>query len=338
MKLRVIMNYKILIFLLFSLNVFTQQHASMIKNTYPFDRVVIWGHKLGSHTHSWIHWAFNRAFQHLGYETFWLDNKDDISNIDFSNTLFITEGQVDQNIPLRSDCRYILHNCDEAKYGDLSQQGNCINLQVYTHKCLKDNVDKIDDYIYVNYKSHYIYMPWATDLLPHEIEENKKKIESIHKEPYIVWIGTIGGGKFGNIQEITPFKDAATKDGILFFHKFMHTSMKDNIKYIQTAYMAPTIVGTWQLKEGYIPCRIFKNISYGAMGITNSKTVYDLCKQKIVYNEDCKRLYQDAKERLQNVSLEELFELMDFIKEKHTYINRIEHPLAFLTEIKPLKK
>lgn len=76
-------------------------------------KVVLWGHKLHSHTHSYIHWGFERAFKYLGYETYWFDGGDNVSNFDFSGSLFITEGQVDQAIPLRDDCLYILHNCEK---------------------------------------------------------------------------------------------------------------------------------------------------------------------------------------------------------------------------------
>jgi len=78
--------------------------------------IVVWGHKLHSHTHSYIHYAFDKAFRHLNYNTKWLDNNDDIKNINFTKTLFITEGQVDGKIPIRNDCYYVLHNCDMKKY------------------------------------------------------------------------------------------------------------------------------------------------------------------------------------------------------------------------------
>ena len=102
----------------------------------PFKKVVIWGHKLHSHTHSYIHAAFYKAFNYLGYNTFWLDDSDLVDGIDFSSSLFITEGQVDKNIPLRADCRYILHNAYSAKYHDFLRSGNAIRLQVYTNDCL----------------------------------------------------------------------------------------------------------------------------------------------------------------------------------------------------------
>jgi len=87
-------------------------------------QVVLWGHKLHSHSHSYIHGAFYKAFTFLRYKTLWLNNLDNISNINFEETLFITEGQVDQNIPIRSDCYYVIHNCDGKKYETIPKKIN----------------------------------------------------------------------------------------------------------------------------------------------------------------------------------------------------------------------
>ena len=81
---------------------------------FSINQVVIWGHKLHSHTHSYIHYGFCRAFSHLGYRTLWLDNNDDLSGIDFAHSLFITEHQVDQKMPLRDDCYYFVHCSDST--------------------------------------------------------------------------------------------------------------------------------------------------------------------------------------------------------------------------------
>ena len=39
-------------------------------------KIVIWGYPLYSHTHSYIHAAFYKAFTHLGYETYWFHDGD----------------------------------------------------------------------------------------------------------------------------------------------------------------------------------------------------------------------------------------------------------------------
>jgi len=264
----------------------------------------------------------------MGYQTHWLDRHDDISKVDCSNALFITEGQVDANIPLREDARYILHNCEPAKYKPFMQAGHCIILQVYTDDVLPRSVTKIDDFIYYDLADKVIYMPWATDLLPYEIDAIKKELPTIKRNNEVWWVGTIAGGEFGNTREVDPFKRACAESGTKFKHG-MTRSMEESTRDIQHSCMAPAIVGTWQQKVGYIPCRIFKNISYGQMGVTNSRHVYELFKGKIVYNPDTYQLFYDAKKRINNMKQEELFELMDFVKNKHTYINRIENLLAF---------
>lgn len=294
-----------------------------------FDKVIIWGHKLHTHTHSYIHNAFYRTFKHMGYQTHWFDDHDDVKNFDFSKSLFLTEGQADKSIPLRDDCRYILHNCTSPKYKPFLHNGRAITLQVYTDDALPRPVTKVDDFIYYDLSDKCIYMPWATDLLPHEIDTIKKEFPRIKKNKEVWWVGTTGDGQFGNNNRLRPFQQACQENGIKIRHAG-HISIEDNIKYTQHSYMAPAIVGEWQQKVGYIPCRIFKNISYGQMGITNSKHVHELFKGKIVYNPNTYQLFHDAQTRIKNMHQEELFELMDFVKNKHTYINRIETLLSFL--------
>lgn len=295
-----------------------------------FEKVVIWGHKLHSHTHSYIHNAFFRAFQEMGYETYWLDDSDNVKDIDFSNSLFLTEGQVDKNIPLRDDCRYILHNCHALKYMPYYDNKKAFSLQVYTDGVFSNPYNKkIEPCIYFNLEAKCVFMPWATDLLPGEIEEIKRRIPFEKKNNTILWIGTLGDGEFGNMSEVAPFKKAAESKGIKF-RRSVFLDVEDHANRILHSYMAPAIVGAWQKKQGYIPCRIFKNISYGQMGVTNSLRVYELFEKKIVYNPDTAQLFFDADEKIKNMNLEDLYELIDFVKTKHTYINRIQTLLDFL--------
>ena len=66
------------------------------------------------------------------------------------------------------------------------------------------------------------------------------------------------------------------------------------------------------------------------MGVTNSETVYELLERKVIYNPDTYQLFYDAKKKLNSMHVNELLELMDLVKEKHTYINRIQKLLEFL--------
>lgn len=323
-----------LLFIALAFSVFNLPLRPNTPEHYPFKKVIIWGHKLHSHTHSYIHYAFHKTFKHLGYDTYWFDAKDNVSNFDFSNSLFITEGQADKNIPLRQDCRYILHNCVDPKYKQLRESGNCLILQVYTHDALKNHkeIHEMAPFVMYNLQDKTIYMPWATDLLPHEIDQVKTQDLNDKKRTAIYWIGTA-------TAEVEQLKEACKKNKIPF--KFVDpwskpASPEENIAFTQKSLFAPAIQSQWQCDNGYIPCRIFKNISYGQMGVTNSETVYKLFNNKIVFNPNIKQLFADALQKIKTMSIQELHALMDFVRDHHTYINRIECLLRFLNMIKPI--
>lgn len=303
-----------------------------IKHGIPFHQVILWGHKLHSHTHSYIHWAFKRAFEHLGFTAYWLDNNDDLSKIDLAGSLFITEGSVDQKIPVRPDCFYILHNCDLTKYSPIKSLGRYIVLQTYSNDCLSKKVSQLEDYIFYNLDEKIIYMPWATDLLPHEIDAIKQQLPSIKKEKVVRFVGSRWGRWQGNVDVLDEFSRACTHYGIPF-ELTAKVEFEDHIRLIKTAYMAPAIQGNWQCEHGYIPCRIFKNISYGQFGVTNSKTVYELFHKKIIYNADPYQLLFDAVKRLESVTMREQLELMDIVRDQHTYLNRINSLLVFASMV-----
>ena len=302
------------------------------------DQVVIWGHKHPSHTHHFIHAAFYKAFLHLGYKTYWFDESDKIDQFCFDNTLFLTEGQVDKNIPLKNNCQYILHNCNSEKYYSL-KVSQWIRLQVYTDAVLsREGVVKIAPYIHYGLDQRTLYMPWATDLLPYEIDEIKETLRETsffdNMKSKIYWVGMVGEGRFGNRKQIDPFITACRENGIEFIDKKPGSiTFNENVALIQQSYSAPTLAGEWQLDVGYIPCRIFKNISYGAMGVTNSRQVYELFERKIVFNTDSYQLFYDAQEHLNNFSLDDLFEQMDFVRDHHTYLNRIATLFDFFEKV-----
>jgi hypothetical protein len=52
-------------------------------------------------------------------------------------------------------------------------------LQVYTKKCVKESIKIIDKYVFYDTTTEFptLFMPWATDLLPFEIEQNINNLE-----------------------------------------------------------------------------------------------------------------------------------------------------------------
>jgi len=297
-------------------------------------KVIIWGHKLYSHTHSFIHNSFYIAFKHLNYDTYWLDDNDNIDSFDFSNCIFLTEGQVDKKIPLRKDCYYILHNVEQEKYRNSDIDSNkVLIIQVYTKDCLKRKDEQLYKCFHYSKLENYpvLYFPWATDLLPYEIEENINNLDNIESTNNICFIGS-------SIQRtnyiISTF---CNNNNLKFIQKggfSNNVDIKTNKKLISESIIAPALQGdNWQVDVGYIPCRIFKNISYGKMGITNNETVYELFEKKIIYNADmykCLELGLEFEKKNKEYKKEKVIELMKFVKENHTYVNRINLILKYL--------
>lgn len=288
-------------------------------------KIVIWGHKLHTHTHSYIHGAFYKAFKYLGYDVLWLSDEDDVSELSFTNCLFLTEGQVDKKIPIVKGNKYIIHNCDIEKYKELDH----LCLQVYTNgveNSLGVSGEKIDLCVYFDSSTKTLYQPWATDLLPDEIESFL--IKKTNKT--VGWMGSIWGGYHGNNTEIVPLVESCDKFGYKFLYLQPGScSFEDNRKVISDVEIAPAIVGRWQKINGYIPCRIFKNISYGKLGLTNSKQVFDLFEGNVLLSsgETMIEDYLSTPTQIQNSMFVRASSL---IKQKHTYLNRIERIIGLL--------
>jgi hypothetical protein len=284
-----------------------------------FKRAVVWGCELHQHTNSYVYASFYKAFKSMGFEAYWLNERSDVSGMDFADTLFVTEGQHDGNIPIRDDCKYVLHNCNPDKYRPLAYE-NKLMLQVYTDDVLQWETEKLDDGTFFSRSGRGLFQSWATDLLPDEID---LAWADLPRKREIHWVGTLCGGQFGNIDEVGRFRDTARAHGIQFHHHPPgSTSFEDNKRLIQESYMAPAIHGTWQAQKGYIACRIFKNISYGHLGVTNCKAAYDLFHQKIVFCNDTDQLFYEAEKRLGDKA--GIVEMMKLVRDKHTYVNRVK--------------
>jgi hypothetical protein len=104
----------------------------------------------------------------------------------------------------------------------------------------------------------------------------------------------------------------------------MNKSIDENIDLIQRSLISPALQDDLQVQYKYIPCRIFKNISYGKMGLTNNEFVYELLNKKIIYNSDIRELFIKGIEfEIRGDKNDIIKELMTYVKHNHTYLNRI---------------
>lgn len=277
-------------------------------------KVIIWGFKK-QNTLSYVFNGYYQAFKHLGFETYWFDDTDDVSQFDFNNCLFLTTDIADKDIPLNESSKYILHHCNLAKYQGLKY----INLCNYVHACTLGKsynyeggtVTKIGDHAYWDEANKALYQPWATNLLPHEFGDI---IPFNPNESFIYYIGSVWEE---NIAQMQGFIEACKDKGKIFINMNNGVTEDTARDLVTKSYVAPDIRGEHHLNVGYIPCRIFKNISYGKLPATNSPFVRDFFSTPLPYAKDSYDIIR-ANE-YQDLSYDLFYEVRD----KHTFINRV---------------
>ena len=178
-----------------------------------------------------------------------------------------------------------------------------------------------------------LYMYWATDLLPEEIDRNMSTIKDMKIKNEINFVGSL-------TRKWYEFYNLCCQNGIKFnnygasfdVHSKKNVSVTDNMELTKQSIIAPALQDDMQIKNQYIPCRIFKNISYGKMGITNNKIVDDLFDNKLIYDTNLSQLLHKGllfeKDSLNKN--ETILDLMKIVRDNHTYINRANTIMKYI--------
>lgn len=320
-----------------------------------YSKVIIWGYPLYSHTHSYVHSSYYKAFKYLGYDVYWFHDDDYPKDFDYENCLFIGEGFADKNLPINSTSAYFIMYCPSPKkyeaakkYVDVRTVGVGIKDHIYDYSLDKSKTIKVGPTCYyepktsnkVRIKNDYhdyemddydkLYIGWASNLLPEEINYDDMYIP---REQNIYFCGTIGhSGQCENYSNWRPFLEEVKKAGYGFIaNDPWRNPLSDEevIRRMRESIIAPDIRGPFHVKTRVIPCRVFKNVSYGHLGVTNSEEIYNEMEGKCVYNSDTAQLFHDAMSQRENAKLIE--EGMKLVKENHTYINRVNSILETLS-------
>lgn len=319
-----------------------------------YSKVVIWGHPLYSHTHSYVHDAYYKAFKRMGYDVYWFHDQNYPKDFDYTNTLFIGEGFADKKIPINdSSCYFIMYCPSPIKYKDAERYVDirmaAINFKdhIQEYSLDKTTTIKLGPACYfepktsekVRVKNNYVdyemddydkvYISWATNKLPEEFDEEDIYIP---REPNIYYCGTISSsGVCENYSTFRPFIEECKKNDIGFIHNDPWVNPLPNeevIRRAQESLLGIDIRGPQHLKQRLLTCRVFKNISYGHLGLTNSEEMYKELEGNCVYCEDTAQLFYEAMKNRENEKL--ILSGIKYVKENHTYINRINSLLSIL--------
>ena len=319
-----------------------------------YSKVVIWGHPLYSHTHSYVHEAYYRAFKHLGYDVYWFHDDNYPLDFDFANCLFIGEGFADKKIPINSTSCYLIMYCPSpvkyqgaGRYVDVRMTAVNFKDHIQEYSLDKNIASKIGPSCYfvpktsekIKVKNDYVdyeindfdkvYISWATNLLPHEINYDDMYIP---REPNIYFCGTLSSsGEGENLSNWIPFIQEVKKSGYGFISNdpWQNPLSNDEVmRRMRESLLGVDIRSNLHIKQGLLTCRVFKNISYGHLGVTNSEEICNELEGNCVYNLDTSQLFYDAMSQRENASM--IMNGMKLVKENHTYINRITSLLSIL--------
>jgi hypothetical protein len=296
-------------------------------------KFVIWGYPLNSHTHSYIHYGFFKTLKSLGYNVEWFDDIE--IDGDFENCIFITEANCSKNIPIVKSSKYFIHNIedlfvDQTKY----DHEHIYNLLVYHEEYnWNDSVKYNGDNSWYNPSTKSLVIFWATDLLPEEIDNMEPVLYDDTKNSNN-FIGTIQGNELVNFAHISANngKDFNNYGGYTGYcgNDSQFFELDRSIEYIKNSYLSFDIREEQHLRNGYVSCRNFKNISYGCWTGTNSLKVNKLFEGRMTINSNLNLLYSSLEEDTRKVTINQLRDNMDYIKNNHTYINRINSMISIL--------
>ena len=314
-------------------------------------KIIIWGFypKNGvlQNTISYVWNSFYNAFKYLGYEVYWFPNQK-IDNFDFSNCVFISEGYDDSEIPLDKTSTYFVHcayNPEKyvgkvRKFIDMRYNLKKIDHPNYVYELDKENT-KMDIGCYYepstnqvidfkNGKVSYriddfdkIYIGWATNLMPNEINEDDVYCARSNK---VYFLGSLSSdGKYSNIHLIEEFAKECHKNKIEFVvNNFSNNQLSedDYIDLCKESLLGFDIRCQADVEWGRISCRLYKNMSYGHLGMTNCYEAYKELDEHCIYNQSASQLFYNAMSKKDD--FEFIKKGVNYIKEHHTYVNRVK--------------
>jgi hypothetical protein len=207
---------------------------------------------------------------------------------------------------------------------------------------------------------------WATDLLPAEIASNRALVlRSPPRRPPgdVVFVGSAWRN---NADDLAALAEAAVERGLRFVHhgRIMQRvrwpehpqpehpqpehpqvvsidgslSHAENVRLVREALIAPAFQGRAQLpntdeRGNYVPCRIYKNISYGAPPVTNNPTVTALLGDGVALGRTPGEMLDAALAVLEADPQQHTLEaLMAEVARRHTYLSRVELLMRLLVE------
>lgn len=232
-----------------------------------YNRMVLWGFNAPSgDSFRHIHRHYAHALDKLGKKYAWLEDLEKNRAVLKHGDLVFAVDVASKHLGHPVDgVDYVLHNfAPSHPVWDGLDETRVLRLQVYTSAAEQYGVPwgLVRRY---DRAGRILFQPWGADLLA---DEFRTPVFNGHSRE-VPFVGSIWDDEgMGNVNAIKELKEILFAHRIVFRH-YVHVSDEENVVAVRAGRLAPAVTGVWQVEQDYLPCRVFKNVSYGALALTN---------------------------------------------------------------------
>lgn len=288
-----------------------------------FKQVVIWGLTKKRDSYRFIHQGFFDNLTRMGYQVNWVEdlwiNREKVT----PTSLVFGVDVAAKHLPYVPGAKYVTLNISpESELGSaLKNTDSWLRIQEYTVKAkgLPDPKGSIAKYYDAN---RTLYMPWGTPVAQSEFwppvaPDSQSKLE--------YWVGAIWNDELGqgNSTVIEQYRNSLSERGIRFkrvggSRLFAGgVSERKNIELVRKSALGTSVVGTWQEKNQYYPCRLFKSVSAGVAPSSNldAREVFE---NSLLYSDSIAELVELGLSEPKSKRLKRVIDAQKIL-EKYTY-------------------
>ncbi len=282
-----------------------------------YKRFVLWGLRgeAGGDSFRHVHRHYQHALTKLGKEVVWWHDEGDTRALlepgDLVFAVDIASNWLGYQVP---GVTYILHNFDSSNiiWEHLDPE-RTLRLQVYTNSC-EIWGEEWEPGRRFDKEGRTLFQPWGTDLLAEEFHPPIFEGRS-DEVPFVGSIWDSDGQ--GNVAAINELKEISAAHRLTFRH-YRNIDDATNVSVVRRARLAPAVTGRWQVENDYLPCRVFKNVSYGALALTNVPKFRELFDGCFTSFGSVSRIFTDAMQLSEQEYLELVAAQQEVVK-RFTY-------------------
>ena len=232
--------------------------------------------------------------------------------------------------------RYFIHNSDEPFKYERRQKYAGYKVYNFVHDSkhwhygdsyVWPSVENVGGSFY-EHPTRTIVTKWATDLLPSEIDKCPVEPYDEEKEN-VFFVGSMQGENIRRFADVIKskgknFVNVGGYSGRFSLYDGNPPDINQNIAMVRDSYISFDIREKPFFDMGkYYPCRIFKSISYGKWCGSNMPALKDLFGDYVTFDNNLDTLYDRVVEDYRSCTEKKMREAMNFIRDEHTYVNRL---------------